>query len=71
MRQRNDSGYTKHVSAWPTDEDPTRSPRDVAPLEVIDFPELLAGFTEVPPEKPPARKTAPAAPAPTEGVETP
>lgn len=50
MRQRNDTGYPQHVSAWPTDKDPDRAPRDVAPGEEIDFPELLAGFSSLEPE---------------------
>lgn len=73
MRQRNDTGYKQHVSAWPTEEDPKRQPFDVAPGEVTDLlSELLAGFTLIEDDKPPAaRKTATAAPAQTEGVETP
>lgn len=47
MRQRNATGYTQEVSAWPTDDDPTRHPFSVAPNEEIDFPELLAGFVSV------------------------
>lgn len=50
MRQCNDTGYPQHVSAWPTDQDPDRAPRDVAPGEEIDFPELLGGFTSLEPE---------------------
>lgn len=47
MRQRNESGYPQEVSAWPTDDDPTRHPFKVAENEEIDFPELLAGFVPV------------------------
>jgi hypothetical protein len=55
VRQRNDSGSVLHVSAWPTDLEPDRSPRDVGPAEEIDFPELLGGFTSLqPPEPEPA-----------------
>lgn len=59
MRQRNDTGYPQHVSAWPTDKDPDRAPRDVAPGGEIDFPELLGGFTSLEPE--PDGEEAPAA----------
>lgn len=58
MWQRNATEYAQNVSAWPTDDDPTRAPFTVAPNEEIDFPELLAGF--VPVDKPadePAPKT--------------
>jgi hypothetical protein len=59
MWQRNKSGYAQEVSAWPTDDDPTRAPFRVGVDEDIDFPELLAGF--VPVDKPadePAPKAA-------------
>lgn len=75
MRQRNDTGYTQHVSAWPTEERPDQQPFDVAPGEVKDFPELLAGFSlveesaEKTAEK--TKKAAPAVPAKTEEGETP
>lgn len=70
MRQRNDSGYSQHVMAWPTAEHPDRLPFEVPAGEVVDFPEPLAGFTPLEDKKPPvARKTPAAAPAQTEGVE--
>ena len=47
MRQRNDTGYTQQVSAWPTDEYPDLVPFEVPPGEECDHPELLAGFTAV------------------------
>lgn len=47
MWQRNKSGYAQEVSAWPTDDDPTRAPFRVGVDEDIDFPELLAGFVPV------------------------
>lgn len=50
MRQRNDSGSVLHVSAWPTDQEPDRSPFDVGPGEERDFPQLLGGFTSLEPE---------------------
>jgi hypothetical protein len=73
VRQRNDTEYTQHVMAWPTEEHPDYAPFEVAPGEVTDrHHELLAGFTALEDEKPPAsRKTAAASPAQTEGVETP
>lgn len=65
MRQRNDSGYTQQVSAWPTDEYPDLAPFEVSPGEECDHPELLAGFTAVEEPEPaaapaakPARKSA-------------
>ena len=72
MRQRNDTQYTQHVMRWPTEEHPDWDPFEVAPNEVTDkHPEPLAGFTVLDDEKaPPARKTASAVPAQTEGAET-
>lgn len=73
MRQRNDTGYTQHVSAWPDDEHPDRRPFDVAAGEECEFPEPLAGFTPVggaapePAEAPKPRKTAAAQAAPEGG----
>lgn len=52
MRQRNDSGHVLHVSAWPTEKEPGRSPFDVGPGEECDFPQLLAGFTSLEPPEP-------------------
>lgn len=46
MRQRNDTGHVVDVAAYPTDEHPGLHPFSVGPGEVIDFPELLGGFTE-------------------------
>lgn len=70
MLQRNISGYTQHVSAWPTDEDPTRAPFSVGPNETKDFPELLAGFEPVEPEESTKKATAKAVqPEPQEGAE--
>lgn len=71
MRQRNDTHYTQYVSAWPTEEHPDWEPFEVLPGEVTDrHPELLAGFTQIEDEKPPAVRKTTAAPAQTEGVET-
>jgi len=47
MLQRNDTNYTQHVSAWPTEEYPDHWPFSVGPGEIKDFPKLLAGFTLV------------------------
>jgi hypothetical protein len=78
MRQRNDTGHGVDVAAYPDEEHPDRHPFTVGPGEVVEFPELLGGFTEVPGEEPaesdaePAAKTrkrASAAPVP-EGVES-
>jgi hypothetical protein len=74
VRQRNDTGYTRHVMVWPDEQHPDRWPFDIGPGETTDkLPELLAGFTPLEDEKKPpvARKTVPAVPAQTEGVETP
>lgn len=61
MRQRNDSGYTQQVSAWPTDEYPNLVPFEVPPGEECDHPELLAGFIAVEESEPaPAPTTKPA-----------
>lgn len=57
MRQRNDTGYTQHVMAWPT-------PFEVGHGEIIDHPTLLAGFTAAPEPAARPKKTA-AAPAAT------
>lgn len=46
MWQRNDTGHVQDVAAYPTDEEPSRHPFTVGPGEVVDFPMLLAGFTE-------------------------
>lgn len=61
MRQRNDSGYTQQVSAWPTDEYPDLAPFEVLPGEECDHPTLLAGFVVVEESEPapaPAAKSA-------------
>lgn len=64
MRQRNTSGYTQQVSAWPTDEYPDLAPFEVPPGEECDHPELLAGFTAVEePEPEPSPAPAPSKPA--------
>lgn len=77
MWQRNDSGHVVDVAAYPDEEHPGRHPFTVGPGEAVEFPELLAGFTEVPSEEPAesdtepvakTRKRASAAPAP-EGVD--
>lgn len=47
MRQINRTGYTQHISVWPTDEHPDQFPRAVADGEETDFPTLLAGFVPV------------------------
>ena len=47
MRQRNDSGHVVDVAAFPDEEHPDRHPFVVGPGEVVDFPDLLAGFIEV------------------------
>jgi hypothetical protein len=47
MRQRNDSGHVVDVAAYPTDENPEWRPFSVGPGEVVEFPELLGGFTEI------------------------
>lgn len=61
MRQRNDTGYTQNVSAWPTDEHPDLAPFEVPPGGECDHPELLAGFTAVEePEPAPAPAAKPA-----------
>lgn len=54
MRQRNDTGYEKHVSAWPTEEHPDWAPFDVGVGEEVDFPVLIGGFTQV--EDEPSKK---------------
>lgn len=60
MKQRNDTGYEQHVSAWPTEENPDWAPFSVAAGGEVDFPVPLAGFTLVDePETPkPKRKDA-------------
>jgi hypothetical protein len=63
VRQRNDTGYPRNVSAWPTDDLPDIRPFEVAPAEVIDHPELLAGFTALDPPPEPKQNDEPA-PAP-------
>lgn len=78
MRQRNDTGYTQQVSAWPTDEHPDLAPFEVLPGEECDHPDLLAGFTAVELSEPapepapiakPAKKSAATPAASTEGGE--
>lgn len=74
MRQRNDTGYTQAVSAWPTDEHPDLVPFEVPPGGECDHPDLLAGFTAVEDPAPPAtpkttKKTAATPAAGTEGGE--
>jgi hypothetical protein len=59
VRQRNTSGYTQHVSAWPTEQFPDHRPFDVGDGEECDFPELLAGFEPTAAPKP--KKSAAAA----------
>ena len=61
MRQRNDTGYEKHVSVWPTDEDPTRAPFVVGAGEVVDRPYLIDGFTLLD-EEPSEKEEAPSKP---------
>ena len=48
MRQRNDTGYDKHVPVWPDEENPDRWPFVVADGEEIDYPKLIGGFTLLP-----------------------
>lgn len=53
MRQRNDTGYEQHVSAWPTEEYPDLRPFSVGAGEEIDFPFPIGGFTPVQEEEQP------------------
>lgn len=71
MRQRNDTGYVRHVSAWPTDEYPDLSPFTVGPGEVVDHPQLLAGFTSLEPPPEPAAEPEALAEAPPEPAVAP
>lgn len=50
MRQRNDTGYPLHVSAWPTQDQPDRAPFDVGPGEEIDRPYRMHALTLLDPE---------------------
>lgn len=75
MRQRNDTGYTQNVSAWPTDEHPDLAPFEVPPGCECDHPDLLAGFSavetsETAPAAKPTKKTTAAQVASTEGGES-
>lgn len=54
MRQRNDTGYEQHVSAWPTEDHPELRPFMVAAGEETDFPYHIGGFTVLDEEPPPA-----------------
>lgn len=45
MKQRNDTGYERHVAVWPSDEHPDWQPFVVADGEETDFPLRLGGFT--------------------------
>jgi hypothetical protein len=47
MRQRNDSGHVVDVAAYPDEEHLEWRPFTVGPGEVVEFPELLGGFTEI------------------------
>lgn len=70
MRQRNDTGYTQNVSAWPTDEHPDLAPFEVPPGGECDHPALLAGFSAVEaPEPAPNAKSAKKAAAATASPE--
>lgn len=63
MRQRNETGYAKHVSVWPSEEHPEWHPFVVADGEEIDFPVPIGGLTLVrePDAEKPKRKDAAAA----------
>jgi hypothetical protein len=60
VRQRNDTGYTQHVSVWPTDELPGWEPFAVADGEYTDFPKRITSLTlvEGPEPSKPKRKNA-------------
>lgn len=45
MRQRNDTGHVVDVAAYPTDAHPGDRPFTVGPGEVVQFHDLLGGFT--------------------------
>lgn len=71
MRQRNDTGYTQNVSAWPTDDYPDLAPFEVPPDGECDHPTLLAGFIAIAPApaEPKTKKPAAVPAATTQGGE--
>ena len=62
MRQRNETGYERHIPVWPDEENPGLHPFSVADGEETDFPRRLGGFTLLPEPEPdpvkPKRKDA-------------
>lgn len=56
MRQRNETGYDRHVSVWPDEANPDRWPFVVAAGEETDYPQLIGGLTLLPEPEPPKPK---------------